>query len=76
MQTLIEQSKAKKKRIYCCFVDFKKIFDIVPCEVLWQVLASLEVEGHFLRCLQAMYAKGIVCTNHPSEGVISNFKCQ
>jgi hypothetical protein len=32
--TLIKQSKAKKKPLYCCFVDFKKAFDIVPDEVL------------------------------------------
>ncbi len=57
-------------------MDFKKAFDIVPLEVLWQVLASLEVEWRFLRCLQAMYAKDIVCINHPSEGVTSSFMCQ
>jgi hypothetical protein len=73
---LIKQSKAKKKPLYCCFVDFKKAFDIVLREVLWQVLAGLEVEGRFLRCLQAMYAKDTVCINHPSEGVTSSFKCQ
>jgi hypothetical protein len=39
------------KPLYCYFVDLKKVFDIVPCEVLWQVLASLGVEGRFLRCL-------------------------
>jgi hypothetical protein len=60
LQTLIEQSKAKKKPFYCCFVDFKKAFDTVPREVLWQVLAGLGVEGRFLQCLQAMYAKGTV----------------
>jgi len=48
LRTLIEQSKAKKKPFYCYFMDFKKAFDIVPREVLWQVLAGLEVEGHFL----------------------------
>ncbi len=57
-------------------MDFKKAFDIVPREVLWQVLASLRVEGHFLRCLQAMYAKDTVRINHPSEGVTTNFRCQ
>ncbi len=51
LRTFIEQSKAKKKPFYCCFVDFKKVFDIVPCEMLWQVLADLEVEGCFLRCM-------------------------
>jgi hypothetical protein len=73
--TLIKQSKAKNKPLYCCFVDFKKAFDIVPREVLWQVLAGFGVEGRFLRCLQVMYAKDTVCINHPSEGVTSNFKC-
>ncbi len=75
LRTLIEQSKAKKKPLYCYFVDFKKAFDIVPHEVLWQVLASLGVEGRFLQCLQAMYAKDTIRINHPSEGVTSNFKC-
>jgi hypothetical protein len=76
LQTLIKQSKAKKKPIYYCFVDFKKTFDIVPCEMLWQVLVGLGVEGHFLRCLQVMYAKDTIRINHPSEGVTSSFKCQ
>ncbi len=48
LRTLIEQNKAKKKPLYCCFVDLKKIIDTMPCEVPWQVLAGLRVEGHFL----------------------------
>jgi hypothetical protein len=35
LRTLIEQSKAKKKPLYCCFVDLKKAFDIMLHEVLW-----------------------------------------
>ncbi len=57
-------------------MDLKKAFDIVPREVLWQVLAGLGVKGHFLRCLQAMYAKDTIRINHPSEGVTSSFRCQ
>jgi hypothetical protein len=72
LRTLIEQSKAKKKPLYCCFVDFKKAFDTVSREVL----ADLEVEGRLLQCLQAMYAKDTVHINHPSEGVTSSFRCQ
>jgi len=48
LRTLIEQSKAKKKPFYCCFVDLKKAFDTMPCEVLWQVLTGLGVKGRFL----------------------------
>jgi len=35
LRTLIEQNKAKKKPLYFCLVDFKKVFDIMPREVLW-----------------------------------------
>jgi hypothetical protein len=48
LRTLIQHSKAKNKPLYCCFVDFKKAFDTVSREVLWQVLASLGVEERFL----------------------------
>jgi hypothetical protein len=48
----------------------------VPHEVLWQVLAGLGVEGCFLQCPHAMYAKDTVHINHPSEGVTSSFRCQ
>ncbi len=51
LRIMIKQSKAKKKPLYCCFVDFKKAFDIMPREVPWQVFAGLGVEGCFLRCL-------------------------
>ncbi len=48
----------------------------MPHEVFWHVLTGLGVEGHFLQCLQAMYAKDTVHINHPSEGVTSSFRCQ
>ncbi len=48
----------------------------MPCEVLWQVLVGLEVEGCLLQRLQAMYAKDTVHINHLNEGVTSSFSCQ
>jgi hypothetical protein len=48
LRTLIEHNKAKNKPFYYYFVDPKNAFDIVPREVLWQVLAGLRVEGRFL----------------------------
>ncbi len=35
LQTLIEQSTHKRKKVYCCFVDFRKTFDIMPRDLLW-----------------------------------------
>ena len=28
----IEEAQARKKNIFCCFIDFRKAFDIVPCQ--------------------------------------------
>jgi len=74
--TLIKHNKVKKKPLYCCFVDLKKAFDTMPCEVLWHVLAGFEVEGRFFQCLQIMYAKDTICINHPSKGVTPSFRCE
>jgi hypothetical protein len=38
LRTLTEQARFQKKKLYNYFVDFKKTFDIVPRDLLWQVL--------------------------------------
>jgi hypothetical protein len=48
LRTLIKQNTHKRKKVYCCFVDFRKTFDIVPRDLLWQVLAEVGIVGHFM----------------------------
>ncbi len=55
LRTLIDQSTHKRKKVYCCLVDFRKAFDTVPHDLLWQVLAEMEIMGRFMQCLQNMY---------------------
>jgi hypothetical protein len=55
LRTLTEQARFQKKQLYTCFVDFKKIFDIVPRDLLWQVLKGLGISGRILECLRSMY---------------------
>jgi len=42
--------------MYYCFVDFRKAFDTVPRDLLWQVLAKMGIVGRFMQCLQNMYS--------------------
>ena len=39
-----KQKQARQKggsgKLYCCFEDFKKAFDAVPCALLWQVTTT------------------------------------
>ena len=34
IRTILQQAKHSKRKLYCCFVDFKKAFDLVPRELL------------------------------------------
>ncbi len=56
LRTLIERSIHKRKKVYCSFVDFHKAFDIVPCDLLWQMLDEMGIVGRFMQCLQSMYS--------------------
>jgi len=51
LRTLIEQSTHKCKKVYCYFVNFRKAFNIVPPDLLWQVLVEMGIVGHFMQCL-------------------------
>jgi hypothetical protein len=48
LRTFIEQNIHKLKNVYCCFVDFRKAFDTVPCDLLQQVLAKMGIVGCFM----------------------------
>jgi hypothetical protein len=73
--TLTEQGRFQKKQLYTCFVDFKKAFDTVPRDLLWQVLEGLGISGRILECLRSMYRQDQACLHHPEEGLTPTFLC-
>ncbi len=75
LRTLIEQNTHKRKKVYCCFVDFHKAFDIVLRDLLWQVLAEMGIVGRFMQCLQSMYSHDNIRVMHPTEGLSARFSC-
>jgi hypothetical protein len=75
LRTLIEQSTHKCKKMYCCFMDFRKTFDTVSRALLWQVLAKMGIEGRFMQCLQNMYNQDNVRVMQPIEGLSARFSC-
>ena len=56
IRTFLQQAAHEKRRLCCCFVDFKKAFDLVPRDILWNVLKRRGMSGRVLTTLQAMYA--------------------
>ena len=55
LRCLIDQARTRKKRLYCCFVDFRKAFDTVPRERLFQRLQSLRVPSEMMWGIYALY---------------------
>jgi hypothetical protein len=76
LRTLIEEARFQKKKLYTCFVDFKKAFDTVPRDLLWQVLEGLGISGRILECLRSMYRQDQACLHHPEEGLTPAFFCR
>ena len=62
----------KKKRLFVCFIDFKKAFDKVSHSILWQKLIHYGIEGKFLTIVKSMYAKVRSCVRS-NEGLTEFF---
>lgn len=78
MRTLIESCKATKSgrqhgRLYACFVDFRKAFDTIPREKLWQHLTDIGIQGKMLEAIKSYYSSVRVCVDIPSVGTSAAF---
>lgn len=71
LHAIITKSLNDSKRLYCCFVDYKKAFDSVDRCKLWYKLSKLGVRGRLLSILKAMYKKVKTCVS--SKGRCSDF---
>ena len=61
LQVLTEESLLRGKGLYCCFVDFKKAFDMVPCEYLSRKMEELEVPSEYMLAISPIYERVICC---------------
>ena len=43
LRIIVEESRNNKFDLFCCFVNFRKDFDIVPRNDLWSRLEEIEV---------------------------------
>lgn len=55
LRTIIEEGRARGRRIYCCFVDFRKAFDTVPRARLMRRLQDLGVPEEMRWGIYALY---------------------
>ena len=57
----MEESCLRGKGLYCCFVEFKKAFDMVPREHLWRRMEELEMRSEYMLAISQIYDKVICC---------------
>ena len=55
LQHLIEATHCKRKPMFCCFVEFRKAYDMVRRDLLVKRLAELGVHGSMLQAIVQMY---------------------
>jgi hypothetical protein len=61
LRTLQDQHRAEGQQLWVCFVDFRKAYDSVPLQRLWDKLAASGMGGRWLRAMQALYADVPMC---------------
>ena len=56
LNTCLQKYLGQKKRVYSCFIDYRKTFDTVCREALLYKLFNLGIKGQYFKCLQHMYS--------------------
>ena len=72
LRVLMEESRLKGKKLYCCFVDFKKAFDMVPRNNLWKRMEELQVPIEFMYAISRIYEK-VMCRVHMQDQISDFF---
>ena len=57
----------KKKRLYCCFIDYQKAFDTINRSALWGKLIANEINGPILKVIYNMYESAKSCVKEQSK---------
>ena len=55
LYSLITLYLSKKKKLFCCFIDFKKAFDTIWRAGLWQKLINSNIHGKIFKIIFSFY---------------------
>ena len=61
LTNIIETRQKKKLSTYCAFIDFKKAYDLIDRNVLWNRLRNIGVNGRLFEALKAIYSSVQSC---------------
>ena len=61
LQGIIKEARHRRQRVYCCFMDFQKAFDIVPRACLIKRVQELGYDHEVIWAIVALYEGVIGC---------------
>ena len=74
VNTIMRKFKHLKKKLFMCFVDFRKAYDSVWREALMYKLLGYDIKGNFFGVIEEMYKGGEACIKN--DGFLSEwFPC-
>ena len=74
LHTLIGLYLHNKKRLYCCFIDYSKAFDLIDRVTLWRKLIDVGVKGNVLRVIYNLYLNAKSCVKK-GQNISDFFRC-
>ena len=74
LMIIVEERRNDKSNLFCFFVDFRKVFDTVPRNNLWNRLEELKVPFE-LRFITIRLYKNVITKFKTNEGWLKNIKC-
>jgi len=70
----MEECHNDKSNLFCCFVDFRKSFDTIPRNNLWNILEELKVPFE-LRAVTIRLYENVIAKLKCNEGWSKDIKC-
>jgi hypothetical protein len=67
LKTLIQKYINNGKKLFACFVDFKRAFDSVLHAALFYKLQQLQIGGNFYHTIKNMYANSMICVKRKDK---------
>jgi hypothetical protein len=68
LKTVIDKAFKSPKKVYACFIDFKKAFDTINRDVLFYKLFQYNIKGPFFDIIQNMY-KNVLFAVRSQDGI-------
>ena len=74
LRIIVEECHNDKSNLFCCFEDFRKAFDTVPRNNLWNILEELNVPFE-LRATAIRLYENVIAKLKSNEGWSKDIKC-